>query len=167
MKKILNSLMLMAVVAIASVAGVGCSSDDDDNPVAPAPAPEVVISKNVSYYHYVDLETAEVDSLTGPGRLVLAKYDMYMAYNSRTAVHGVAVQQGVREMAHLPNRTFKSVTKADIATAVFSTRIISDPFDPKRVILIKTDSSTVYKLGNASENNTTSRFSFDYAKLSD
>jgi hypothetical protein len=69
----------------------------------------------------------------------------------------------VVSIAHLPNRTFDSVTAADAAQAQFTLDLFDEPFDPDRVILIQTDRNAVFKLGNPVED--PFRLTFDYAQL--
>ena len=152
---------------IVLVAGVsGC--DDDKKSVNPDPG-FPVLTVNLDFeFHYLDLETGNIDTVAFPSDPVTAEMDFKIAYNADTTPHSVVFQQRTlgRMIAHLPNRTFASVTASDTAGAPVTSSLVGDPFDASRVILLKTDSANVYKLGNPVETaNSADGLTFDYQKL--
>ena len=92
-------------------------------------------------------------------------WDFYVHYNSSTDPHAVIRQnQSISvETAHLPGVTLETLTEEDLDGAVFTTDLVTDPFDAERVILIKTDLGAIYALGNPVENDTAQTLSFDAA----
>ena len=79
--------------------------------------------------------------------------DLKVAFNPTTGVHSVVVQNqaaGV-EIAHIDGARFGDVTADDTQTASFTTSLVDVPFDRNRVILIRTDQDSVFKLGNPVE----------------
>ena len=161
-----SSRMLFFCAFIVLVAGIsGC--DDDKKSVNPDPG-FPVLTVNLDFeFHYLDLETGIVDTPVAP-LMVEAEMDFNIGYNNNTTPHSVVFQRRTlgRMIAHLPNRTFASVTASDTAGAPFTSSLVGDPFDASRVILLKTDSANVYKLGNAVETaNPDDGLTFDYQKL--
>jgi len=161
-----QKLVLSILIGLILAFGIlGCG--DDKKSVNPNPA-NPVFTVNLDFeFHYLDLETGKIDTvdLFNP---VAAEMDFNIPYNADTTPHAAVFQQQDlgRMIAHLPNRTFASVTASDTAGAPFTSSLVGDPFDASRVILLKTDSANVYKLGNAVETaNFDDGLTFDYQKL--
>lgn len=95
------------------------------------------------------------------------EWDMWVSNSSGTAGSSVIRQNesaGV-EIAHLPGVTLSGLTEADYVGATFTPASVDDPFDPGRVILIRTDLGNVYALGNPSEDLISSKLTFDAALI--
>ena len=160
-----NKIRLLAglVALLCLPVLVGCSEDD---PAGPQKPQENVMSATIGYYDYLDLDTGDVevprfwgDAPNDPGM------DFWPAQNSSRPVQAVIFHRLGRSIAHLPGRSLESVTAADANNATYSTSLIDVSFDPDRVILLKTDSGAIYKMGNSSEDQ--NAVSFDYVKLVD
>lgn len=54
------------------------------------------------------------------------------------------------ELAALPGTTLETLTEADVDGATFTTDPVDDPFDSNTVMLVRTDTGSVYALGNPS-----------------
>lgn len=52
------------------------------------------------------------------------------------------------ELAVLPGKTLDTLTEADVAGATFTTEALTDPFESDTVVLVKTDTGSVYALAN-------------------
>ncbi len=111
---------------------------------------------------FIDLDTGVVtrDDFMGGG----PENDLNIAYNAGRPVHSVVFQQFGREIAHLTGVAYADVTGCDVAGAAFTTSLIDISFDPGRVILVRTDTGAVFKMGNPVEGDT---LTFDFAELLD
>lgn len=90
-------------------------------------------------------------------------WDFYVQFNSSANPQAVINQNqttGV-EIAHLPGVSLGTITEADVAGAVFTTELVADSFGTDRVILLKTDTGSVYALGNPVENTILLTLAFD------
>jgi hypothetical protein len=143
----------------------GCGDDKKSTNSTP---PNPVKSAHLDFEsHYLDLETGNVDTVFGIDSPA-AEMDINLAYNSVRVVHTVVFQTSGRQIAHLPSRTFASVTVADTTGAPFTSNLVDTSFDANRVIMVKTNVGGVYKLGNPVETaDYTDGCTFDYAKLTD
>jgi hypothetical protein len=95
-------------------------------------------------------------------------WDLYVQFNSAADPQAVVRQNqttGV-QIAHLPGVSLGTVTEADVAGAVFTTEPVNDSFGTDRVILIKTDTGSIYALGNPVENTILLTLAFDALLLS-
>ena len=70
------------------------------------------------------------------------------------------------EIAHLVGVVFEELTEADVAGAEFTTERVEIPFDAWRVVLVRTDTGTLFALGNPAEDLTALTLTFDAAVIS-
>ena len=114
----------------------------------------------------LDLDTGEiVESLDLPSPGESDAWDLGVARNSNRDAKAVILQNRSNEVeiAHLPGRTFAEVTSDDIEAASFTTEPVDESFGAGLVILVRTDTGLVFKLGNAAE--TADGVTFDHAQL--
>lgn len=96
-----------------------------------------------------------------------AEWDLYVYYSSASDPHSVIRQNQATgiEIAHLPGVTLEDLTEDDVQGAVFTADLVPDPFDAGRVILVRTESGTVYALGNPVEDTSAQTLTFDAVRV--
>lgn len=96
-----------------------------------------------------------------------AEWHLYVHNNSQTTPHAVIRQNQTTaiEIAHVPGVALGDLSEEDFTSASFTTDLVSDPFDTGRVILIRTDTGTVYALGNPVEDAFALTLTFDAALI--
>jgi len=95
-------------------------------------------------------------------------WDIYVQFVSTSDPQATIRQNtttGV-ELAHVAGKTLATLTEADVAAATFSASAIDQSFDASRVVLVRTDTGSVYALGNPVENKILLTFTFDAVLLS-
>lgn len=158
-----TSLGVFLGVALLVVGLAGC--DDDKKAVNPPPGSTVHTVNLAFERHYLDLETGAIDTVLfgQPDSTV----DLNIAHNGATTIHSRVFHPPGRQIAHLPNRTFASVTLADTLGLGFTATNLDTAFDANRVIMIKSAVGVVYKLGDHIETaNFNDGLRFNYARLS-
>jgi len=94
-------------------------------------------------------------------------WDLFVEFNSGASPQAVIRQNQTTavEIAHLPGVTLANVTEADVQGATFTTDPVDDSFDAGRVILIKTDTGSIYAIGNPVESTLLLTLAFDAVLL--
>jgi len=80
-------------------------------------------------------------------------WDFVFAYNGFFTYHAVVFQNQMNgvEIVHLDSTEYEEVTDCDAAEAEFTTDLIDVQFDPEDVVLLRTETDSVFKLGNPVE----------------
>jgi hypothetical protein len=94
-------------------------------------------------------------------------WDLFVEFDSQSDPQATVRQNqftGV-ELAHLPGKTLATLTEADVESAVFTTDPVDTSFDSGRVILVRTDTGSVYALANPVENTILLTVTFDVVLL--
>lgn len=148
----------------------------NDAPVTEEPVdePEPIVEEVSTRMRLAyEMETLDLDSGTiaeddmhGPGNGNAGGWDVKIAYNSVSAVHAVVFQnqqEGV-QIAHVTGLAFADVDAAVAASAAFTTNLVGDSFDAQRVLLVRTATGGLFKLGNGVET-ADFGFAFDVVEL--
>lgn len=91
-----------------------------------------------------------------------ADWDMYAFDTFGTPRTVIRQNQSIGvEIAHLSGVSLDGLTEQDVASATFTTELVTNGFDAGRVILIKTDLGAIYALGNPVEDTTALTLTFD------
>ena len=158
----LRITLVIGLVAVVFAAGCGDDKKSTNSPV------DQSTTVNLDYYVALDLETGDTASADIIAPPPPAEMDFNFAYNGARPIHSVVFQRTGRQIAHLPNRTFESVTVADTIGAPFTNSLVDTSFDANRVILLRTDAGNIFKLGNPVETaSAADGCTFDYANLTD
>jgi hypothetical protein len=109
----------------------------------------------------LDVETGTVvtscrDPFANDEGLGEEAWDVLMAYHADRAVHAVVWQNPANgtEIALLEDIPFERVTVDHVADASFVRDLVDQPLDTTRVVLIRTGTGAIYKLGNSLESET-------------
>lgn len=109
----------------------------------------------------LDVETGTVvtscrDPFSDDDWLGEEAWDVLMAYHADRTVHTVVWQNPANgtEIAFLDGIPFENVTVDHVASASFARDLVDQPLDTTRVVLIRTDTGAVFKLGNPLETDT-------------
>jgi hypothetical protein len=95
------------------------------------------------------------------------EWDVYVEFDSQSDPQAVIRQNQTTAVAiaHLPGRTLETVTEADVEGATFTTDPVDESFDAQRVILVRTQTGSVYALANPVENTLLLTLAFEAALL--
>ncbi len=90
-------------------------------------------------------------------------WDIYAYFDSQSEPQSIIRQNQTTnlEIAHLAGVTLATLTEADVSGATFSTELLTTPFATTDVVLVKTQSGSVYALGNPDENTLMLTLTFD------
>lgn len=91
-------------------------------------------------------------------------YAQFVTQNDPQAVIRANTSTGV-ELAHLPGKTLATLTEVDVEGAAFTIDPIDESFDSGRVILVRTDTGSVYALANPVESTLLLTLAFDAVLL--
>lgn len=92
-----------------------------------------------------------------------AAWDILIGHHAYREVHAVLVQNhGNRlEIAVLDDAVFEDVTEESIAGASFATDLQDHEFTDRMVVLVRTDSGAVFKVGNVVEGENDVRIDYE------
>jgi len=111
---------------------------------------------------FLDLDSGSVAEQSPEDVTAPAGADVALAYNADRTPHAVVfpVGEGV-EMAYVANVPFDGVSSSDIANLSFSVEPTDLAFSPNDCVVIRTDQSVIFKLGNAVESGFSSTFNYE------
>ena len=91
--------------------------------------------------------------------------DIRIGYHADRPIHSVVVHNMARgvELALLANTSFESVADASLPGIVFNSELIDQPFNPGDTLVVRTDTGSLFKIGNSVED--AAGVSFDYEGL--
>ena len=100
----------------------------------------------------LDLDTGAVVEVT-PGQMVEANQaDFFISYNADVVPHAVLIPATEHvEMAFLSDVAFSDVTVDSISGLTFTADIVDEPLGQNDTVILRTDTGSVFKLGNAVE----------------
>ena len=110
----------------------------------------------------LDLDTGTVVEVTS-GKVVEANQaDFFIAYNADVVPHAVLIPATEHaEMAFLSDVAFPDVTVDSISGLTFTAAIVDEPLGENDTVILRTDTGTVFKLGNAVEGETSVTVSYE------
>ncbi len=104
----------------------------------------------------LDLDTGTVVETTRNQVIEPNVADFFISYNADIIPHAVLIlaEEHV-EMAFLHNSGFDSVTADSIIGLTFTADVVDQPLGQNDTIVLRTDTGSIFKLGNAIEDETT------------
>ena len=98
----------------------------------------------------LDLDTGTVVEATS-GQVVEANQaDFFISYNADVVPHAILIPATEHvEMAFLSDVAFPDVTVDSISGLIFTAAIVDEPLGENDTVILRTDTGSVFKLGNA------------------
>ena len=117
----------------------------------------------------LDFETQGLDLDTGtvveaiPGQVAEAyQVDFFISYNADVVPHAVLIPATEHaEMAFLSDVAFPDVTVDSISGLIFTAAIVDEPLGENDTVIFRTDTGSVFKLGNAVEGEASVTISYE------
>lgn len=110
----------------------------------------------------LDLDTGTVVEAT-PGQVVEANQaDFFISYNADVVPHAVLIPATEHvEMAFLSGVAFSDVTVDSISGLTFTADTVDEPLGQYDTVILRTDTGSVFKLGNAVEGESSVTVSYE------
>ncbi len=110
----------------------------------------------------LDLDTGIIVEAT-PGQVVEANQaDFFISYNADVVPHAVLIQATEHvDMAFLSDVAFPDVTVDSISGLTFTADTVDEPLGQNDTVILRTDTGSIFKLGNAVEGETSVTVSYE------